>query len=76
MLRCKFQVFEVAKQSGGRRLKLSACTTTDGDNKDWSKYTPSGNFEIFVTNEAAYERIDALKAGDLFFIDLTPVPAT
>lgn len=73
MFRCKFKVVEVAKYESGRKLKLTATSDNSGDNEDWSKYTPSGTFEIFVTNEVAFPRIDSLKAGELFYIDLNLV---
>lgn len=77
MFRCKFQVADISKDEGydNRVLRLQACVNDDGDNQDWSKWTPSGSFEMTVTNEAAFEKIDALKPGDIFYIDLTKLEA-
>jgi hypothetical protein len=75
-LSCKFYIVEIARVQGqGRRLKLTAVTDNSEANKSWSKYTPSGTFEIYVTNEAAFEKIDAMQSGDSYFIDLTAVEA-
>lgn len=77
MLRCKFVVEGVQKSEDGssRTLSMRASYGDGGDNKDWSKWTPSGEFRITVTNEAAFEKIDAMKPGDLYYIDIAPVPA-
>lgn len=73
MLRCKFRIEQIIKEGTGRHLKLCASNQTDGDNKDWSQWTPNGKFEIYVTNIATFEKIDALNPGDHFYIDMTPV---
>lgn len=76
MLQCKFRVGEISKLDGpARRLKLYASNSKEGDNQDWSKHTPSGCFEFVVTNSAAFERIDALNVGDVFYIDLSRAAA-
>lgn len=73
MFRCKFDVVQIIHEHQGRTLVLSACNSTEGDNQDWSKWTPSGEFKFHVTNENAFSKIDELVPGDLFWIDLTPV---
>lgn len=48
-------------------------TYGDGDdeaNKTWSKYTPSGQLNMTITNPAAIEAFDKGKA---YWIDITPV---
>lgn len=45
---------------------------SDGDEKanaEWSKWTPSGELRMVITNPAAYEQI---KLGKAYFVDLTP----
>lgn len=42
------------------------------DNESWSKYTPSGKFEMSVTNPAA---IEFFEPGKAYFIDFTPADA-
>lgn len=73
MLRAKFKVDGVKKEDNGRSLQLSACVDESGDNQDWSKWTPSGQLQMFISNENAFPKIDALKPGDLFYVDLTPL---
>jgi hypothetical protein len=39
------------------------------DNAEWSKWTPSGELRMFVTNPAA---IDAFDVGKSYYLELTP----
>lgn len=78
MLRCKMRVNEVlqSKKADGsidfERVKLSAVSGNDGsENGQWSKWTPSANFEIQINNPAAFGK---LSQGHEFFVDFTPVP--
>jgi len=75
MFRCKYRVDSVTVENDGeaRDVRMSACVDKDGDNVDWSRWTPSGSFQMWVTNTDAFPKIDALKYGDLFYIDLSPV---
>lgn len=40
-----------------------------GDNKSWSKYTPSGEIKMSITNPSA---IEAFEPGKLYDVDFTP----
>ena len=73
MLRCKFRVDQIIREGQGRRLTLTASNQKDGDNKDWSQWTPSGQMSIYVTNPPAMEKIDAMNPGDHLWIDLSLV---
>lgn len=73
MLRCKFRVEMISKEDTGRQLRLSASNEKDGDNKDWSQWTPSGKLELFITNQSAFPAIDAMNLGDHFWIDISPI---
>ena len=45
--------------------------TEDGDaNANWSKYTPSGELRLTITNPTAS---DAFVVGKAYFVDFTPV---
>ena len=45
-------------------------TYGDGEvNKTWSKYTPSGQLQITITNPSA---IDAFEKGKAYYLDFTP----
>ena len=42
----------------------------DGEeNKTWSKWTPSGEVRLFITNPSA---IDQFEPGKEFYVDFTP----
>ena len=73
MIRCKFRVVGVENTGDGRAVTLTASNERDGDNQDWSKWTPSGELRFYVTNEAAFAKLDAMKPGDHYWIDLSPV---
>lgn len=76
VLRCKMRVAEVlhSKNEDGttnqERVKLQAVYGEKGTaNGDWSKWTPSANFEIHINNPEAFGK---LSAGHEFFVDFTP----
>ena len=77
VMRCKVRVSEVlhSKNANGEtdqeRVKLCAVYSDTGVNKEWSKWTPSANFELYINNPAAFGK---LSNGHEFFIDFTPVP--
>jgi len=53
------------------RVKLSAVYGPDGtENAKWSKWTPSANFEIYINNP---EAMNKLSSGHEFFVDFTAV---
>lgn len=65
-IRCKMKVDEVwvSKDSKG---EVSQGNTDE--NKEWSKWTPSASFEIYINNPAA---MDTLAKGHEFYVDFTP----
>jgi len=79
IIRCKMRVSEVlhVKDEGGNttqeRVKLQAVYGKEGSpNADWSKWTPSANFDIYINNPAAFGK---LSSGHEFFVDFTPCKA-
>lgn len=76
-LRCKFRVSSVkhtAGQDGERtneEFEAMAVYAETGENKVWSKATPSGNLKLYITNPEAFDR---LRVGTEFYLDLIPVP--
>lgn len=77
--RCKMRVNEVAliKNEDGsinqERVKLSAVYGKEGtDNAQWSKWTPSANFEITISNPGAFGK---LSSGHEYFVDFVPATA-
>ena len=51
-------------------VKLSAVVGMDGDNEDWSKYTPSGSVEMSIDNPGAQ---GFFKPGADYFLDFEEV---
>lgn len=66
-LRCKMRVMEVLHQKNDdgstqqERVKLSAVYGSDSnsENAQWSKWTPSANFEIWINNPEAMNKLSA-----------------
>jgi hypothetical protein len=75
-VRAKMFVAEVTKQVGqGQgaqpcgKVKLQVVYGDSEENKTFSKYTPSGSVELYITNSEAYE---AFELGKSYYIDFTP----
>lgn len=79
-IRCKFVCSEVARtQAGGvnddgtpataERVKLHAVYDSKESNKAWSRWTPSGNFEVLITNPAAHGQFEP---GKEYYLDVVP----
>lgn len=54
---------------GGTRVVLHPVADTEGKYKDWSKYTPSGECRLDITNPSA---AGAFESGKLYQVDFTP----
>lgn len=68
-VRAKFIVSEIADRGNGKNIKAHPVCNADGEgNKDWSKWTPSGSLEMFITNPPA---ADQFKVGKAFYLDIT-----
>lgn len=74
--RCKMFVTDIwqQKDSDGtivqEKVKLSAVIGPEGsENAEWSKWTPSANFEIYINNPDA---MNQLSRGNEYFVDFTP----
>lgn len=79
VLRAKMRVSEVVhvKEANGttsqERVKLQAVYGKEGtDNAQWSKWTPSASFEIYINNPAAFNQ---LSNGHEFYVDFVPAEA-
>lgn len=74
-VRAKFFVRAIEMYSEPRDtglVKLSAVVTDRSEtNKSWSKWTPSGNFELNISNPDAFKQF---VLGKSYFIDFTEVP--
>ena len=76
ILRCKMRVSEVTHtiepdgSVGQERVKLAAVYGKPGsENAEWSKWTPSAEFSIFINNPSAFGK---LSKGHEFYVDFTP----
>ena len=76
-VRAKFRVtgielYESPKGSGN--VKLVAGNDKEGDNKDWSQWTPNGQIQMTITNPDAFKVfMDAFNAGKRFYVDFNEV---
>ena len=69
-VRAKMYVMEVAQTTNGDRVKLGAVCRGE-DNKVWSKYTPSANFEMTCLNPDATAQFEV---GKEYFVTFDRVP--
>lgn len=74
MLRCKMFVTEVLRSMNAdgscsqERVTLSAVTSNNDENKEWSKWTPAAQFSIHINNPDA---MGTLAKGHEFYVDFT-----
>lgn len=72
-IRAKFQVRSIASfPNGDREVKMHAVHSDSEENKSFSKFTPSGEINLYVSNS------DAVFEHGEYYIDITkvePVPA-
>lgn len=75
-VRAKMKAYAVTPMHDGKPNEASAeirlmPVYDDGnpENASWSKYTPSGEVRLFITNPAA---IAAFEPGKCYFVDFTP----
>lgn len=77
VMRCKMWVTSVlhSKEADGttseEKVTLAAVYSSDPatENARWSKWTPSANLTIHISNPEAFGK---LSAGHEFFVDFTP----
>lgn len=68
-IRAKFKVESVTLHEHGEAVKMNAvCYDGTDENASFSKFTPSGSFEMSVTNEAIFGQF---KPGEEYYLDLT-----
>lgn len=52
VVKAKFEVVSIEHLVGAKNVKMQAVIGGSEENKEWSKFTPSGNLSIYVTTEA------------------------
>lgn len=50
-------------------VRFEAVVDEDGDNAQWSKWTPSGSVAMAITNPAAHNEFEV---GKSYFLDFSP----
>lgn len=79
MIRCKVRCTSIthtatnygadAGKHESDSVKLNA--VNDEANKTWSKWTPSGSFDLSINNPEALKQFEV---GQTYFVDFTPAP--
>jgi len=76
-VRAKFYVSSVelySSPSDSGSVKLVAGNDKEGDNTDWSKWTPSGSIQMMITNPPAFQFFkDAMHSGKRIYVDFNVV---
>lgn len=76
-VRAKFFVNAIeqyAAPADSGSVKLIANNSKEGDNKDWSLYTPSGSIQMMITNPPAFDFFrQALKDKSAIYVDFEVV---
>jgi hypothetical protein len=70
MIVCKFQCQSVTKTTTAETVKLTA--VSGKANEPWSKWTPSGLFEVSITNPDAF---GAFTPGKNYHLNVSEAPA-
>ncbi len=68
-VRAKFKCTSVTAFENGKSAKLNAVYGTSEENKDFTQYTPSGELNINITNEAP--AVDFFEPGKEYYLDFT-----
>jgi hypothetical protein len=68
-VKAKFTVVSITDHGNDiKQVKLNAAVNGEG-NKDWSKYTPSGNIDMHITNPDAHSQFEV---GKSYFLTFEP----
>lgn len=51
-VQCKFTCESVTNYNGSKTAKLRAVSGKEGDNSDFTKFTPNGEISVNITNDA------------------------
>lgn len=61
----KFSCQSVTDFGASKEITLAAVHSDNGENKSWSKYTPSGKLVMTITNPEAFEQF---KPGQSYYL--------
>lgn len=70
-VRAKFKCNSIQKSQDNSSavVNMMAVTTGSAENESWSKYTPSGQLQMVISNPAAVEHFEQ---GKEYYIDIQP----
>lgn len=69
-MRAKLRIHSVTQHEGGSEtLELGAVASGTPEDNTYSKYTPSANLKMSITNPALAGQF---KPGQTFYVDFTP----
>lgn len=69
-IRAKFRCNSITIAEGTKNASLSAVAGGSDENKSFSKYTPSANLQINISNETPAS--DFFEVGKEYYLDFTP----
>lgn len=72
MIRAKFKCVEIRKYEGVEQPVLRPVYGDGEENKAFSAATPSGELNMWITNQAAFGKF---VIGKSYYIDVTEAPA-
>jgi hypothetical protein len=79
-VRAKFRITGITlyeSPEGSGQVTLTAGNDKEGDNTDWSKWTPSGQITMTITNPDAFKQfIDAFHKKQRVYVDFNALPET
>ena len=70
-VRCKFVCESVTNFEGSKDAKLRAVYSDQGENADFTKYTPGGSITVTITNDAPADGV--FVPGKNYYVDFTEV---
>jgi hypothetical protein len=71
-VRAKFWVDTISTDEYENKiLKMSACTSEEGDGKDFTPYTPWGNLEMGITGDVP--AAEFFEEGEIYYVEFVKV---
>lgn len=72
-VRAKFKLASVTEFDGEvKQIKMSAVYSTSGENADFTRATPSGEFSIFIAPETKASTF--FETGKSYYLDISEAP--
>lgn len=72
-VRAKFKCEAITEFENSKQAKLRAVYGTEGENADFTKYTPSGELSIMIDKEA--QAAKEFVVGQHYYLTFEPAPA-